>query len=126
MTDAPPDLTPTGCRLTLHVLDVAAGHPAAGVAVALAGMGPEGEDDLGTVSTDADGRSSGPDGAWSALAAGTYELRVDLGAHFRATAPGGATFYEVVPVRFLVGPTDGHVHVALLASPWSYTTYRGS
>ena len=125
MTDPTPDPA-EDCRLTLHVLDVAAGRPAAGVAVALTALTATGEAALGSATTDADGRSSGPAADWSGLPAGTYELRVDLGAHFRSTTADGATFYDVVPVRFVIGPADRHVHVALLASPWSYTTYRGS
>jgi len=29
-------------------------------------------------------------------------------------------------VRFVVRDTDLHVHIAVLATAWSYTTYRGS
>ena len=31
-----------------------------------------------------------------------------------------------MPVRFTVEAGAGHLHVPLLVSPWSYTTYRGS
>ncbi len=44
----------------------------------------------------------------------------------RAQVPDLGTFYEIVPVRFVIGAADTHVHLALLVSPWSYTTYRGS
>jgi len=32
----------------------------------------------------------------------------------------------VVPLRFSIGEPEGHYHVPLLCSPWSYSTYRGS
>jgi 5-hydroxyisourate hydrolase-like protein (transthyretin family) len=31
-----------------------------------------------------------------------------------------------VPVEFGIADGSGHYHVPLLASPWSYSTYRGS
>ena len=35
-------------------------------------------------------------------------------------------FLEIVPVRFSVADPENHYHVPLLATPWSYSTYRGS
>jgi 5-hydroxyisourate hydrolase len=32
----------------------------------------------------------------------------------------------VVPIEFTIAEPDGHYHVPLLATPWSYSTYRGS
>ena len=98
-------------QVTTHVLDTAAGRPAAAVAVRLEG-------DAGVVATgetDADGRIDdlGPD----QLEPGTYRLRFD-------TAVRSSFFPEVV-VAFAVAD-DSHVHVPLLLSPFGYSTYRGS
>jgi 5-hydroxyisourate hydrolase-like protein (transthyretin family) len=30
------------------------------------------------------------------------------------------------PIRFAIADVEGHYHVPLLVSPWSYSTYRGS
>ena len=35
-------------------------------------------------------------------------------------------FLGTVPVRFAVADPEGNYHVPLLATPWSYSTYRGS
>jgi 2-oxo-4-hydroxy-4-carboxy-5-ureidoimidazoline decarboxylase len=35
-------------------------------------------------------------------------------------------FLGVVPVAFAVAEPEGHYHVPLLLTPWSYATYRGS
>jgi 2-oxo-4-hydroxy-4-carboxy-5-ureidoimidazoline decarboxylase len=35
-------------------------------------------------------------------------------------------FLDSIPVRFSVGEPEGHLHVPLLVTPWSYATYRGS
>jgi 2-oxo-4-hydroxy-4-carboxy-5-ureidoimidazoline decarboxylase len=39
---------------------------------------------------------------------------------------GGAGFLDTIPIRFAVAEPEGHYHVPLLVTPWSYTTYRGS
>ncbi|CAG8434098.1 4726_t:CDS:2 [Ambispora gerdemannii] len=36
------------------------------------------------------------------------------------------TFYPYVQVIFSITDTEGHYHVPLILSPYSYTTYRGS
>ena len=42
----------------------------------------------------------------------------------------GASFYFVfldrVPLDFGIADAASHYHVPLLASPWAYSTYRGS
>ena len=35
-------------------------------------------------------------------------------------------FLDRVPIVFQVADAQGHYHVPLLVSPWSYSTYRGS
>jgi 5-hydroxyisourate hydrolase-like protein (transthyretin family) len=32
----------------------------------------------------------------------------------------------VVPIRFSIAEPEGHYHVPLVMTPWSYATYRGS
>jgi 5-hydroxyisourate hydrolase len=98
-------------QVTTHVLDTAAGRPAAGVGVRLEG-------DHGVVAraeTDADGRirDLGPE----LLEPATYRLRFDTSAH--------SSFFPEVVVAFAISDDD-HVHVPLLLSPFGYSTYRGS
>jgi 5-hydroxyisourate hydrolase len=108
-------------RLTTHVLDTAAGRPAAGIPVELARVDGEHREVLRTLTTDDDGRTGEPLLAGGELRAGIYELVFSVGEHF-----GGDGFLDRVPVRFTVADPDAHYHVPLLASPWSYSTYRGS
>jgi len=105
------------CVLTTHVLDVARGRPAAGVAVELW------RDDrlVSAQTTNADGRCDAPLVADGALLEGEYELRFAVGAYF-----GDTSFLDVVPVRFRVADAAAKYHVPLLVTPWSYSTYRGS
>jgi 5-hydroxyisourate hydrolase len=67
--------------------------------------------------TDADGRARLAD----ELAAGEYELVFAIGDHF-----GSREFLDRVPIRFRISDPAAHYHVPLLASPWAYSTYRGS
>ena len=110
--------------LTTHVLDTARGVPAAGVAITL--RGPDGTT-IDAV-TNADGRTDGP--LVAALADGPYELTYDIGSYFAANLGAAAgdepPYLDVIPVRVNLTAAMGHVHVALLVTPWSYATYRGS
>ena len=108
-------------RLTTHVLDTAAGRPAAGIPLELARVDGEAREVLRELTTDEDGRTDGPLLAGDELRAGTYELVFSVGEHF-----GGEGFLDRVPVRFTVADAGAHYHVPLLVSPWSYSTYRGS
>jgi 5-hydroxyisourate hydrolase len=106
--------------LTTHVLDVARGRPAAGVAITLSRVS-DGEV-LARAVTNADGRTGAPLAA--ALPAGEYELVFAVGDYFgRGADP---PFLDRVPVRFGIADPDAHYHVPLLVSPWAYSTYRGS
>lgn len=104
-------------HLTTHVLDASRGVPAAGIAVRLTSDGEL----HGSGTTDADGRIAelGPE----VLTPGTYTLTFATGPYFAAL--GQPTIYPSVAITFTVdGP--GHLHLPVLLSPFSYTTYRGS
>jgi 2-oxo-4-hydroxy-4-carboxy-5-ureidoimidazoline decarboxylase len=59
---------------------------------------------------------------------GRYELRFDVGAYYalRNTPTADPPFLQSVPVEFSVADPEGHYHVPLLMTPWSFATYRGS
>lgn len=101
--------------VSTHVLDAALGRPAAGLELIL--VSPD--DSARTATTDADGRVR-------------FEGEVLPGSHTLtfATGPWFAeqdreTFFPEVSVGFTATAGEHH-HVALLLSPFSYTTYRGS
>ncbi|MBW4694821.1 MAG: hydroxyisourate hydrolase [Lyngbya sp. HA4199-MV5] len=116
-------------KLTTHVLDTARGCPAAGLAIALWSIAPSGKKTLlKTVTTNADGRTDSPLLADGALQAGVYELVFSAGAYFAQHLHDlpNPPFLNDIPIQFGIADPDAHYHVALLASPWSYSTYRGS
>lgn len=120
---------PTMGRLSTHVLDTAAGKPARNVAIELRRRSPDGTWHLvKSTTTNADGRTDQPVLAGDDYVVGTYELTFHVGDYFRpsGTKPTSPAFLEDIPIRFSITEPDGHYHVPLLVSPWSYSTYRGS
>jgi 5-hydroxyisourate hydrolase len=111
--------------ITTHVLDIARGRPAQGIAVVLELRGADGSwTELARDRTNADGRITDllPDG--TTLQAGTYRLTFATGDYFRAAGVRG--FYPEVQVLVEIDDPAGHCHVPLLLSPYGYSTYRGS
>ncbi|QJR15271.1 hydroxyisourate hydrolase [Usitatibacter palustris] len=113
--------------LTTHVLDTYHGVPAAGVPIELARLGGTRETIVRTV-TDADGRCAAPLLANDTFRTGQYELAFDLEAYFRGKGVvlPDPPFLSTVVIRIGIADPAGRYHVPLLASPWSYSTYRGS
>ena len=101
--------------ITTHVLDLAAGRPAAGVTVALeAADGTP----IAAATTDADGRAKD---LGAVPGPGRYRLRFDTAGHL-----GDDAFFPEVILQFAVRDPAEHLHVPLLLSPYGYSTYRGS
>ena len=108
--------------VTTHILDTAAGKPAAGVAVELYARDGEAWSQIGTGTTDADGRVKdlGPE----RLESGDYRLTFATGTYFAGI--GQDTFFPEVSLTFTVDAAEAHYHVPLLLSPFAFSTYRGS
>lgn len=101
--------------VTTHVLDTAAGKPAAGIGVRLESGGAI----LAEGRTDEDGRvrELGP----ARLEPGVYRLVFDTEEHL---GPHG--FFPEIVISFRVLDGDAHHHIPILLSPFAYSTYRGS
>jgi 5-hydroxyisourate hydrolase len=115
-------------RLTTHVLDTMNGCPAAGMRVSLYRLADGPASLVKEITLDADGRAGGPllDGA--DFTPGRYRLVFEVAAYFRArgVALPEPPFLDTVPLDFGLADPAQHYHVPLLASPWAYSTYRGS
>lgn len=99
-------------RLTTHVLDTMRGIGAAGMRVQVSG--PDGR--VSETVLDDGGRAT----LLTGLTPGAYELRFFAGDY-----QGETGFYDVIPVRCLIGAELEHVHVPLILSAFGYSTYRG-
>jgi 2-oxo-4-hydroxy-4-carboxy-5-ureidoimidazoline decarboxylase len=116
-------------RLSTHVLDTQAGRPAAGVTIELLELSANGEERLiARATTNRDGRTDEPLIGGRPLPIGRYELHFHVAEYFAGVGArqDEPPFLDVVPVRFAVAEAEGHYHVPLLVTPWSYCTYRGS
>ncbi|HWP20566.1 MAG TPA: hydroxyisourate hydrolase [Burkholderiaceae bacterium] len=117
-------------HLSTHVLDTAHGCPAAGMKVTLQKVAADGRaETVKAVTLNSDGRTDGgPLLAAHEMAAGRWRLLFEVAPYFRArgvTLPEPA-FIDTVTLDFGIADAQGHYHVPLLVSPWSYSTYRGS
>lgn len=117
-------------KLTTHVLDTMKGRPAASVIIELWRINPETKEKifLKTVKTNTDGRTDEPLLINDEFEVGVYELVFGIGAYFNRTLDNvpSPSFLDQVPIQFGIADAMAHYHVPLLASPWSYSTYRGS
>ena len=81
-----------------------------------------------TTVTNADGRTDAPLMIGDGFPSGNLRTRLPRRRLFprSETAAADPPFLDMVPIRFTIAEPDGHYHVPLLVSPWSYSTYRGS
>lgn len=117
-------------KLTTHILDTAQGCPAAGVHIELWQIQSQSDQKtlLKTVQTNSDGRTDQPLLADAVFQPGTYELWFAIGDYFKhqPIPISEPPFLDRIPIRFTIADLNAHYHVPLLATPWSYSTYRGS
>ena len=116
-------------RLSTHVLDTHGGRPAAGIAVELVELSELGASRVVTrATTNSDGRTDQPLIHGRPVPIGRYQLTFNVGDYFagRQVPVSDPPFLDQIPLRFAVSAPEGHLHVPLLVTPWSYATYRGS
>ncbi len=114
-------------RLTTHVLDMASGKPASGMAIDLLEVDGTGFRQIRTAVTNLDGRCDAPLLEGNAFKQGEYELRFHAGDYLeQSESAKGRRFLDVIPIRFGIEDEKAHYHVPLLLAPYGYSTYRGS
>lgn len=120
-------------KLTTHVLDIANGCPASGIAIALwkleldSSLNLDTTTLLKTTKTNHDGRTDQPLLTGKEFEKGVYELVFSVGNYFaRYSDYPDPFFLDQIPIRFGISEIEAHYHVPLLVTPWSYSTYRGS
>lgn len=111
-------------QITTHILDTAAGLPAAGVPLSLYRRDGQGWQQLGLGVTDGDGRVAGLLRDDRVLDAGDYRMHFATESYFQKRDL--EVFYPYVDVVFRLDNSGEHYHIPLLLSPFGYSTYRGS
>ncbi|XP_077569687.1 5-hydroxyisourate hydrolase [Stigmatopora nigra] len=111
--------------LTTHVLNTAKGIPGANIAISLHRLVRASETWLliNTGHTNADGRFPALITPQEFLR-GVYKLRFETAQYWEKT--GETSFYPYAEIVFTVSDPEQKYHIALLISPFSYSTYRGS
>ncbi|MEX0644370.1 MAG: hydroxyisourate hydrolase [Parvularculaceae bacterium] len=115
--------------LTTHVLDLAHGRPAAGVAITLYARDRDGVlSPIAKARTNDDGRCPNPLLDQEGMKPGRYQLDFHVGDYYRALGVklNEPAFLDIVPIVFGIADAASHYHVPLLISPYGYSTYRGS
>ena len=116
----------TDGRLTTHVLDLNAGCPARRIALSLYEVGASACGLLMQTITNNDGRTDTPLLGGGPLRIGTYEIVFAAAAYFGSQTGTKTWMFYDIALRFSIAEPEGHYHVPLLLTPWSYSTYRGS
>src|SRR5882724_5426654 len=116
-------------RLSTHVLDTHSGRTAGGIEVELVELSDLGVSRVVTRAiTNTDGRTDQPLVHGRPVPIGRYEMTFSIGKYFaeRKVPMSDPPFLDRIPLCFSVSEPEGHLHVPLLVTPWSYATYRGS
>ena len=109
--------------MSVHVVDVARGRPAAGMKVEIVHLGRcIAEGFLGADGTLAHAVTG------QILPAGVYEVVFHAGAFFAGTMPGLSEppFLDLVPFRFTLADPEQHYHLPMKITPWGFSLYRGA
>jgi len=108
-------------RMTVHILDLYSGTPAAGVKVELFTKQGETMKPVKSVMTGPDGRpTTGPMLTGDAFTAGRYVIAFELSDYFKAadkTLP--VTFFRKVTMEFEVIDAKMPHHIPLQCTPWT-------
>lgn len=107
--------------ISTHVLDLYHGTPAQNVLVDIYFN----QQFLVAITTDESGRCT--PALDKPFEKGTYEFVFHIDTYFQSKGVPlpESPFLTTIPVRFSI-QDDGHYHVPLLVTPWSYQVYRGS
>ena len=113
--------------LTTHMLDTANGKPGDGVRVDFSVLDGGAYKLIKTVRTNADGRTE-PLLTAETMKVGQYQLAFYLAEYYTklGTVLPNPPFLDKAVIQFGMADATAHYHVPVLATPWSYTTYRGS
>lgn len=111
-------------QITTHVLDTAAGRPAAGVPLTLFQAEHDTWRELASGVTNSDGRVAGLLEGFDPLPGGDFRMHFATGVYFEQQQI--EIFYPWVDVVFRLDDRGEHYHIPLLLSPFGYSTYRGS
>ena len=113
--------------ISIHVVDVAFGKPAAGMFVEVHALDGDNRRVVGTGCIGDNGAFEHPMNAGEGVAAGTHEVLLHAGEYFRfvGQVSDKPAFQELVPLRFTCW-TRRALSPAGQDSPWGISVWRGA
>ena len=114
--------------ISIHVVDVARGKPAAGMFVEVHAVDGDDRRVVGTGCVGDNGALDHPMSTGEGVNAGTHEVVLHAGEYFRfvGQVTEKPAFQEIVPLRFTVLDVREHYHLPIKISPWGISVWRGS
>ncbi len=112
--------------ISIHVVDVSRGVPAAGMAVEVYALDPRRER-IGGGIVDARGQLDDAALASRVLSAGMYEAHFEVGRYYRDAGVALPTpaFLETAAYSFGIAEPTQHYHLPFKVTPWGYSLFRG-
>lgn len=113
--------------LSIHVIDVSRGIPAAGMAIEVWAIKEQGRERVSSGVVDPRGHYDDAGLASRRLAPGLYAAHFGIGAYYRASGVVLPTpaFLETSVFEFGIADPAQHYHLPLKMTPWGYSLFRG-
>lgn len=113
--------------ISIHVVDVTRGVPAAGMRVDVYAQALAERRHVGRAQIADDGVMRHPMNLGTGVDAGTYEVELAIGAWYRAQHidVGNPAFLETGVFRFTIVDPAEHVHLPIKLSPYGMSIWRG-
>ena len=113
--------------MSIHVIDVSRGVPAAGMAVEVWKVDAGGESRISAGVIGAQGHYDDAALLARVLAPGRYAARFEIGRYYRGAgiALPEPAFLETVVFEFGLADPSQHYHLPLKMTPWGYSLFRG-
>ena len=114
--------------ISIHVVDVARGKPAAGMFVEVHAFDGEARRTVGSGRIGDNGMLEHGMNAGAGVNAGVHEVLLHAGDYFRSVGLVHDTpaFQEIVAVRFTVIEPREHYHLPVKMTPWGLSVWRGA
>ena len=113
--------------ISIHVIDVSRGVPAAGMAVEVFSEEAGKQKRISAGAINAQGHYDDTALATRVLAAGRYVARFEIGRYYRGAGMGvpDPAFLESVLFEFGLAEPAQHYHLPLKMTAWGYSLFRG-
>jgi len=114
-------------EISIHVIDVTRGIPAAGMHVAVFARPDEERRQVREGRVGPDGVVERSPGSSTDIVPGQYEIELHAGAYYRAEGivSDQPAFQEIVVFRLTVLAESEHIHIPIKLSPWGLSIWRG-